>query len=51
MVTLVIKSLETDEEIRRIPVHHDSERMIEKVEDGLYARMDLDKFYLTREKN
>lgn len=46
---LVVRSLETQEEVRRIDVTGRGERALERIERGLLMQMDTDRFYFGEE--
>lgn len=49
MATLVIRDIETDEEVRRLDVTGKSERQIEKIERGMLRQMDTERYYVGEE--
>ena len=49
MAALVIRDIETDEEVRRLDVTGKSERQIEKIERGMLRQMDTERYYVGEE--
>lgn len=49
MAALVVRDVETDEEVRRLDVTGKSERQIEKIERGMLRQMDTERYHVGEE--
>lgn len=49
MAALVIRSIDTGEEVRRVDVTGKSDRQIERIERGILTQMDTDKYTVGEE--